>query len=42
MTWTVHLTNKAAKQAKKLPESVQDSLKLLLKEITTSGPVRGN
>jgi len=42
MTWTVHLTNKAAKQAKKLPESVQDNLKLLLKEIMVSGPVRGN
>ena len=42
MAWTVRLTNKAAKQARKLPQNVQDILKLLLKEIMTLGPVRGN
>lgn len=30
------------KAGKKLPESVQDNLKLLLKEIAVSGPVWGN
>ena len=42
MAWTVRLTNKAAKQAKKLPQNVQDILKLLLKEIMVLGPMRGN
>lgn len=42
MEWTVRFTSKAAKQARKLPESVRDNLMLLLKEIMTAGPVRGN
>jgi len=42
MAWMVRLTNKAAKQAKKLPQNVQDILKLLVKEIMVLGPVRGN
>lgn len=42
MAWIVRLTNKAAKQARKLPEGVQDTLKLLMKEIMALGPVRGN
>lgn len=42
MTWTVKFSNKAAKQARKLPENIQDNLKLLLQEIIVSGPVRGN
>jgi len=42
MAWTVRLTNKAAKQARKLPQNVQDILKLLTKEIMVLGPVRGN
>jgi len=33
MNWTVKFTNKAAKQSRKLPESVQDNLKLLIKFI---------
>jgi mRNA-degrading endonuclease RelE of RelBE toxin-antitoxin system len=42
MAWAVKLSNKAAKQARKLPNNVQDNLKLLLKEIISAGPVRGN
>ena len=42
MAWTVKFSNKAAKQARKLPGNVQDNLKLLLQEIIVSGPVRGN
>jgi mRNA-degrading endonuclease RelE of RelBE toxin-antitoxin system len=42
MNWRVELTNKAKKQADKLPKAVQDSLVLLMREIAISGPVRGN
>jgi len=42
MRWNVELTNKAKKQADKLPKAVQDSLMLLMREIAISGPVRGN
>ncbi len=42
MTWRVELTNKAKKQADKLPKPVKESLVLLMREIALSGPVRGN
>jgi mRNA-degrading endonuclease RelE of RelBE toxin-antitoxin system len=42
MTWRVELTNKVRKQADKLPKAVRDSLMLMMREITISGPVRGN
>ena len=42
MTWRVELTNKARKQADKLPKAVRDSLMLLMREIAIAGPVRGN
>jgi mRNA-degrading endonuclease RelE of RelBE toxin-antitoxin system len=42
MSWNVELTNKAKKQAEKLPKAVKDSLKLLMREIAISGPIRGN
>ncbi len=42
MTWTVTLTKKAGKQKKKLPETVQLKVMVLMKEIEVAGPVRGN
>jgi mRNA-degrading endonuclease RelE of RelBE toxin-antitoxin system len=42
MTWRVELTSKARKQTDKLPKAVRDSLMLLMREMTISGPVRGN
>ena len=42
MSWTVVYTNKAAKQYKKLPQAVRDTIDLLVMEIRLSGPVRGN
>lgn len=42
MTWIVVLTNKAAKQYKKLPKPVQDNISALVNEIRVAGPVRGN
>ena len=42
MTWVVTYSNKAAKQYNKLPQSVRDSIDLLITEIRISGPVRGN
>jgi mRNA-degrading endonuclease RelE of RelBE toxin-antitoxin system len=42
MAWTVIFTNKAAKQYKRLPQSVRDIIDLLVLEIRLSGPVRGN
>ena len=42
MVWTVIYSNKAAKQYKKLPQSVCTALDLLITEIRLSGPVRGN
>lgn len=40
--WTVAIPGKTKKQIEKLPVSVQESLKFLLREIRLSGPVRGN
>ena len=42
MAWKVGFTHKAAKQVKKLPESIQDVLKALVLEIEIVGPIRGN
>lgn len=42
MKWTVHIKNSARKGIDKLPEKVRRSLALLLVEIETAGPVRGN
>jgi len=42
MAWTVMLSNKAAKQYKKLPKSVRDNIDTLVTEIRVAGPVRGN
>ena len=42
MAWTVTYSNKAAKQYKKLPRSVRDTIDLLITEIRLIGPVRGN
>jgi len=42
MAWRVELSNRARKQAVKLPKAVQNSLMLLMREISISGPVRGN
>lgn len=42
MTWDVKYTSKARKQAKGLPERVQEVLDLLVAEIEQSGPVRSN
>jgi mRNA-degrading endonuclease RelE of RelBE toxin-antitoxin system len=42
MAWTVTLSRKAEKQARKLPESVRSALFALIKEIRSAGPVRGN
>ena len=42
MKWTVKLTNKAAKQYKKLPKVICDIIDALIMEIRIGGPVRGN
>ncbi len=42
MAWIVKLTNKAAKQYKKLPRAIRDSIDVLMLEIRVVGPVRGN
>ena len=42
MTWTITFSNAAAKQVSKLPDNVAALLKMLIIEINTSGPVRGN
>ena len=42
MTWTVQLSNKANKQAKKLPKDARDKLFALMFDIELNGPVRGN
>jgi mRNA-degrading endonuclease RelE of RelBE toxin-antitoxin system len=42
MSWNVAFTNKAAKQYKKLPQSVRDCIDTLVVEIRLGGPVRGN
>lgn len=42
MTWTVAVTGKARKQAERLPERIQTALRLLIKNIQTSGPMRPN
>lgn len=42
MAWAVKYSNKAAKQYKQLPQSVRDTIDLLVTEIGLSGPVRGN
>ena len=42
MTWTVKLTNRAAKQYKKLPKAVRDNIDALMIEIRMAEPVRGN
>jgi mRNA-degrading endonuclease RelE of RelBE toxin-antitoxin system len=42
MTWTVEFTGKAKKQADKLPGRIREVLFLLVQEIGTTGPVRGN
>ena len=42
MTWTVTYSNKAGKQYNKLPQSVRDTIDLLIIEIRISGPVRTN
>ena len=42
MSWTVTLTKKVAKAIPQLPTSVKQSLFVLLGEIESSGPIRGN
>ncbi len=42
MSWNVLLTNKAAKQYRKLPRTIRDNIDALIMEIGISGPVRGN
>ena len=42
MAWTVSFTNKAAKQYKKLPKIIRDTIDALVMEIKIVGPVRGN
>ena len=42
MKWTVNIRKKMLKNILKLPGKVQKSLKILIKEIEISGPVRGN
>lgn len=42
MSWNVRLTKKADKQAGKLPRAVRDALLLLMDEIASQGPVRGD
>lgn len=42
MTWTVNFSKKGAKQFKALPRVVQSAVALLITEIKSCGPVRGN
>lgn len=42
MGWVVEFTNRSRKQKEKLPRRVQTVLFQLVKEIETSGPVRGS
>jgi len=42
MSWNVLFTNKAAKQYRKLPKAIRDSIDALMIEIRIGGPVRGN
>jgi mRNA-degrading endonuclease RelE of RelBE toxin-antitoxin system len=42
MGWNVQIKRKLAKKLDRLPKSVQNSLKVLIKEIELDGPVRGN
>jgi hypothetical protein len=42
MSWSVRLKKKAIKSAAKMPEPEQEALKLLIIELETYGPVRGN
>lgn len=42
MKWTVEFSNKAAKQAAKLPRSAADALAALVLDIIADGPVRGD
>ena len=40
--WEVYLTRKALKQSQKLPIGVREKLFVLIRQITRSGPVRGD
>jgi len=42
MAWRSRLTKKAERQAAKLPRRIRELLFQLLREIESSGPVRGN
>lgn len=42
MAWTVHITAKAQKGLRGLPEIVKRALALLLADMEDTGPVRGN
>lgn len=42
MAWEVQISHKAAKQCKKLPEKVLFTLRLLVKDLETSGPAAEN
>lgn len=42
MAWTVLLGGKARKQAARLPQNVRAALVALMREIETTGPIRGN
>lgn len=42
MNWAVEFTNKARKQADKLPHRVREVLFQLSRDIETAGPVRGD
>lgn len=42
MEWQVILTDKAEKRATKLPKSIMQILRVLMGDIATNGPVRGN
>lgn len=42
MSWTVEFTSKARKQSDRLPHRVREILFQLVREIESSGPVRGD
>lgn len=42
MTWIVKLSNKSAKQYKKLPKAIRDIVDALIVDIQIGGAVRGN
>lgn len=42
MNWTVEFSNKAAKQAARLPKTVADALAALVLDIADGGPIRGD